>query len=269
VTARRPRLALPYTVLGEDEQVLLVAGEDHRYALKGPGLGSWLPGLLDQMNGRRSVDELTASLSGEQRKTATAAIERLYGERVLVDGTAAEAHAPDGYRLAVEGQNPLAEALRAAASEQAGEALPVLCQDTLDFAEASRFNARCAQSAGPWLWVTSGPLSRGYVSPVFLPDAGPCLDCLVRHFQRLSPAPEVYGQLREHVARGGAIAPATFPAPGLAVLAQLACWKAARLREEVPPAALYRLHVLEADSLEVAAHRVFADPECSHGHGPL
>lgn len=270
MTARRPRLALPYTVLGEDEQVLLVAGEDHRYAMKGAGLGAWLPALLGQMNGRRSVDELLESVSSERRETAAAAISRLYGERVLIDGSAADAHLPEGYQLAVEGENPLADALRAAVSEdEAGVALQVLCQDSLDFTEASRFNARCAQAGGPWLWITCGPLSRGYVSPVFLPDAGPCLDCLVRHFQRLSPAPEVYGQLRDHVANGGEIASATFPRAGLQVLAQLARWKVARLREELPPTALYRLHVLEADSLEVESHRVFADPECSHGHGPL
>ena len=31
---------------------------------------------------------------------------------------------------------------------------------------------------------------------------------------------------------------------------------------ELPPAALYRLHALEVATLEVTAHRVFADPEC-------
>lgn len=248
---------------------MLVAGEDHRYAMSGAGLGSWLPGLLGQLDGKRTLEGLLAALPSERREVASAAIERLYGERVLVEGTASDAHQPMGFRIEVEGQNPLAEALRAAAGEETsaeeGDLLPVLCQDKLDFNEASRFNARCAEGEAPWLWVTCGPLSRGYVSPVFLPDAGPCLDCLVRHFQRMSPAPEVYERLSEHAARGGEIAPAVFPSAGLEVLAQLARWKVAQLREAVPAAAFYRLHVLEADSFEVSTHRVFADPECPHG----
>ena len=242
-----------------------MAGEDHRYALSGPGLATWLPGLLGQLDGKRSLEEVLAAIPGERRELASAAIERLYGERVLVEGTPRDAHQPASFRVAVEGQNPLAEALRAVTDEGEGDLLAVLCQDRLDLDEASRFNARCAEGQAPWLWVTCGPLSRGYVSPVFLPDAGPCLDCLLRHFQRLSPAPEVYERLSEHAARGGEIAPALFPSAGLEILAQLARWKAAQLREAVPAAALYRLHVLEVDSFEVSTHRVFADPECLHG----
>ncbi len=39
-------------------------------------------------------------------------------------------------------------------------------------------------------------------------------------------------------------------------------WKWSLLGEAEPPAALYRLHVLEVATLEVSARRVFADPEC-------
>ena len=51
--------------------------------------------------------------------------------------------------------------------------------------------------------------------------------------------------------------------PVLGVLEQLVLWKAEQRARPDPPPALYRLHVVEADSLEVSAHRVFADPECS------
>ena len=47
----------------------------------------------------------------------------------------------------------------------------------------------------PWLWVSTGAMSRGYVSPVFLPDAGPCLGCLLRHGRLLSPAREIHGRV--------------------------------------------------------------------------
>ena len=35
----------------------------------------------------------------------------------------------------------------------------------------------------------------------FLPDAGPCLACLLTHFEKLSPAPELYADLRDHALR--------------------------------------------------------------------
>jgi bacteriocin biosynthesis cyclodehydratase domain-containing protein len=105
-------------------------------------------------------------------------------------------------------------------------------------------------------------MGRGYVSPVFLPDAGPCLGCLVRQFLRLSPAPEIYADLIEHARQGRPVEPVPFPAEGLAMLRSLVRWKAELLGRPEPPAALYRLHVLEVATLEVSSHRVFADPAC-------
>jgi bacteriocin biosynthesis cyclodehydratase domain-containing protein len=138
----------------------------------------------------------------------------------------------------------------------------VLCQDTLDYDEALCFNRRRRGGSGPWLWATQGPMSRGYVSPVFLPDAGPCLACLLRHFETLSPAPELYRALRDHARRGLAVEPSPCPAEAAAVLVQLVLWKVRLLGEASPAAALYRLHALEAETLEVSSHRVFSDPEC-------
>jgi hypothetical protein len=46
------------------------------------------------------------------------------------------------------------------------------------------------------------------------------------------------------------------------MLEQIVCWKARLLSEAEPPGVLYRLHVLEADTMEVSSHRVFIDPEC-------
>jgi bacteriocin biosynthesis cyclodehydratase domain-containing protein len=105
-------------------------------------------------------------------------------------------------------------------------------------------------------------MSRGYVSPLFLPDAGPCLACLLGHFERLSPAPEIYRELREHARAGRPVEPVPIPPEAVTVLAALVRWKASLAAQREPPAALYRLHVLEVETMEVSSHRVFVDPEC-------
>src|SRR6202022_333369 len=108
----------------------------------------------------------------------------------------------------------------------------------------------------PWLSATSGPLDRGYVSPFFLPDAGPCFACLIRQFQRLSPAPEIYSHLIEHARRGQLIEPVPLPDAGFAILPSLVRWKVALLSRPDPAAAPYRLHVLEVETLKVTTHQV-------------
>jgi bacteriocin biosynthesis cyclodehydratase domain-containing protein len=113
-----------------------------------------------------------------------------------------------------------------------------------------------------------GPLQRGYVSPLFVPDAGPCLRCLLTNFRRLSPAPELYDQLIDHGRAGRRVEPAGFPPQGVAILQQFLLWKAELMREAEAPAALFQLHVLEVATLEVTAHRVFCDPECPACCGP-
>ena len=108
----------------------------------------------------------------------------------------------------------------------------------------------------------SGPMSRGYISPPFLPGAGPCLACLIGQFRRLSPAPELYDALIDHARCGRGIVSAQFPATGLDILAQIVLWKLAELRRVDPPSALFRLHVLELETMEISSHRVLADPAC-------
>ncbi len=267
---RRPRLALPCTILTGPDTVRLVAGEDFRYTLSGPGVEHWLPTFFASLDGLRTLDEALGRLSEDQRDLAVELAGRLYGERVLVDGPGLAAHPARACCLLVEGSGALKEALtQAPVDGQALRPLPVLCQDRLDYDEALRFNRRCRDDGSPWLWASTGPLSRGYVGPLFLRDAGPCLACLLRHFQRLSPAPEIYQDLLAHARRGLPVAAAPFPPQGIAVLAALVRWKAALLAERDPPAALYRLHVLELESMEVSTHRVFADPECPECATPL
>jgi bacteriocin biosynthesis cyclodehydratase domain-containing protein len=261
----RPRLALPFTVLTGRDTVRLVAGEDFRYTLTGPGLDGWLPGLLAALDGRAPLEEVLARLPESRRAEARQLVERLHGERVLIDGVAADAHQPARWRLEPEGGAAWAANWRPAADGE--RVLPVLCQDRLDYDAALRCNRRCLERGTPWLWASTGPMSRAYVSPLFLPKAGPCLTCLLGHFHRLSPAPELYDALIAHAQDGRPLVAVSFPPPAAEVVRQLLLWKASLAEQAEAPAALYRLHVLEVASLEVTAHRVFVDPECSECNG--
>src|SRR5262249_25371810 len=139
------------------------------------------------------------------RPPAERLLERLYGERVLVDGPAELAHVPTAWALRIEGNGALADALRALAVNTGPAELPVLCQDAPDHAAALAWNRRCLKAAPPGVGARAGPGGRGYVTPPFLPGRGPCLACLLRHFQRLSPVPALYDDLVRHAQAGGAI----------------------------------------------------------------
>jgi bacteriocin biosynthesis cyclodehydratase domain-containing protein len=270
---RRLQLALPFTVVTEPDTVRLVAGEDFRYTLSGPALEQWLPDVLHSLDGKLTLAACLDRCAEANRPGMRALIERLCGERILIEATAAKGHRAIRSHAVVEGSGVLVHALRQRLAAAGEYPVRVLCQDRLDYHEALCFNRRCLELAANsngdpeecavrWLWITSGPVSRGYVSPVFLADAGPCLECLLRHFERLSPAPEIYRSLREHAASGGEIRSGSMPTEAWSVLVELAAWKLAQLAESEAPAALYRLHVLEVDSMEVTTHRVFRDPGC-------
>jgi bacteriocin biosynthesis cyclodehydratase domain-containing protein len=261
VRTQRPRLALPYTVLSAEGSVSLCVGEDHRYTFKAPNIERWLPDLLAGMNGRATAADLLKDLPKQVRDDAGELIARLYSERILVDGIAIDAHEPQVCHPAPEGSGALCESL--VTPNVSGRPIVILCQDRLDYDEVLRFNRRCLAGNSPFLWATYGPASRGYVSPLMLPDAGPCLDCLLDHFKRLSPAPEFYELL---IVQGQAKRPiqaSEFPPQGIEMLRQLVLWKISAAALSQPPAALYRLHVLEIETMEVTTHRVFTNPDCS------
>jgi len=331
-TARplHPRLALPFTVIADGELLHLIAGEDVRYSIRAGSFAADLALLLRRCEGRDPLDVLLLELPNADRADARKLIERLYGERILIDGPVEQLSVANHYRLAVEGRGELAKRMKPSKHpltrsvsegerstdlgvENTGQRSPsltlrvgdemqepqlsLLCQDTLDPNAVLEFNRRCLHAnSGPWMWATTGPASRGFVSPVFLPNAGPCLECLVRHFQRLSPVPQLYEALARHGRQDGAFAAVSFPDEGVTILEQIVRWKVGQLGSSVgwdsvptgqqlpiqptesgrspnlrtygtPHPAVFQLHVLELDVMEVTTHRVFVDPtcpECSH-----
>ena len=265
IVPKRVRFAFPFAILTKPDTVRLVAGEELRYTLRSPSLEQWLPQLLSSFEREVEWRPLLNQLPCERHQQALEIISRLYGERVLLGGNGDHSHIPSPLRWVVEGSGKLSERLRGAVPPVSVNAvhLAVLCQDALDYAAALDFNQRCRRSeAVGWLWISCGPMGRGFVSSVFRPHAGPCLGCLIRNFQRLSPAPEIYEHLIEHSCAGGEIPPVPFPAPALDLLAALARWKIESSAQSEPCVGVYRLHVVETDTMECTTHRVFRDPHC-------
>src|SRR2546425_895588 len=104
---RRPRLAYPFTILTSPNTIRLVAGEDFRYTLTAPDLDRWLPPLLERFLGKETLQTLCAALTPPQREAALQVIQHLYGERVLVDGSANDAHVAQKYHIVIEGSGGL------------------------------------------------------------------------------------------------------------------------------------------------------------------
>lgn len=260
VDDRRARLALPFTIVRAPGVLRLVAGEAFRYTLRGDTIERWGPPLLDAFEDGARVGDALAAVEPTHRDAARALVLDLYGERVLVDasGTLTVAAPP---RLAPRGAAALVERLESSGEGTEGT-LPVLCQDTLDYAAAGAFG-RARRAAGePWLWVSTAPLARAYVGPVLLPDAGPCITCIERHFRRLSPAPELFDALRDGDLGPAGLRPTPFPDAALDLVAALVRWKAASLAAAEQPRGLYDLHVVEVATFEVTAHRPMLDPTC-------
>lgn len=258
----RPRLSLPFTLAPHGEFLHLIWGEDIRYSVRAGEHTDDLATLLRVCDGGLDLEMLLAQFSAERRDRLRELCARLYGERVLVDGPPeAVPHPARKYFAAAEGTGPLVP--RLTRPIPSATPLAILCQDTLDYAAAMDFNRRRVRTADtPWMWVSTGPVGRGFVSPIFLPGVPPCLACLLSHFQRLSPAPDLYDVLLRHGVARGEFRPAPFLNEGLDILAAIAHWKVLELSSGTPNVAVYRLHVLELESLETSSHRVFFDPTC-------
>lgn len=255
------RLSLPYTVIPDGDRVHLVAGEDARTTLSGRALGEWLPELLGRLEGRTLGEALTG-LPPTVHERALGVLERLLGERILIEAPLPRALPP--LRVVIDGAGAIRDWLEAhpVPPESNPNVLSVFCQDRLDYDAVLRFQAARRNRGEPWIWASCGAMARGFVSPVFLPHAGPCFHCLLSSFVRLSPAPEIYDLLISHATSGGEILPVPFPTPGVTILGALVVWKTSQLVAEPVPDSAFRLHVLEASALELTSHRVLMDPTC-------
>ncbi|HBH51733.1 MAG TPA: hypothetical protein DDY91_07565 [Planctomycetaceae bacterium] len=277
-----PRLLAGSTVIEDGLVIHLIAGEDFRFTIQAGESTTVVARLLRQCRGDRPWSELTAGLLPHEVELATRVVQRLLSERVVFDGPALPAPGKP-WQIEIEGAGSLAEMARttwqaslsptlspgpatsgpSGARERPPALVRVLVQQDLDYARVLEFNRRqLAGAADAWLWVTTGPLARGYVTPVILPRGRPCLECLLRHFRRLSPAPQLYDALSRTGPAGGEFVAAD-PDPALArILLEIAHWKLQRLKHEPALSAQYALHVVEAENLETAVHPVWLDPTC-------
>jgi len=176
VLPKRIRFVFPFSILTKPDTVRLVAGEEFRYTLRSPSLDQWLPQFLGGFDHEADWRSLLKQLPSERQQQALEIITRLYGERVLLEGNENHTLTPSPLHWLVEGSGKLSERLRGAIPAVSANASPiaVLCQDALDYATALDFNRRCRRSDAPgWLWISCGPMGRGFVSSIFRPNAGP------------------------------------------------------------------------------------------------
>lgn len=261
----RPQLAAGFTIIPGapgDEVVWLIAGEDVRIALRGDAVNEWLPAVLHACDGSRALGEIVALAPPARRAEARTLLDGLAGERVVVEAGALRAHRPQPIVWRVDGSGALADALRArapSAGDPASARLTVIAQDTLELASVLARNRTQLAAGERWLWATIGPAARALVSPVFLPDAGPCFECMIGHFALQSPVPELYERIALH---RGPFASAELAPEAIALVGAVVAAKLARLADPLAPSALYVLHVVELAALEVASHRVWINPEC-------
>ena len=275
--ASLPRLLPGSTVIAAERVVHLIAGEDFRFTIQTGDTTAAIARVLRDCQGDRPLAELLNGLGPAERDLAIRIVDRLRSERMLFDGRAMPT-AGIPWRIDIEGTGSLAQQARevwlgtsgsSCQPADAGTTRPmatpvmrVLVQQDLDLAQVLEFNRRqLAGEADAWLWVTTGPLSRGYVSPVLLKRGRPCLECLLRHFRRLSPAPQLYDVL-ERPGEPAQFVPGDPAEPLARIVLEIAGWKLRRLGQTPAAASQFALHVVEADTLETALHPVWLDPTC-------
>ncbi|MFY9227376.1 MAG: hypothetical protein WAQ98_32190 [Blastocatellia bacterium] len=260
------KFAFPFTIISKQNTVKLVAGEDYRYTLTGANLDSWLPSLLVKIDGNTSTKEILENFDEPLKQQALAILERLYGERVLIENFLLKTNLIENYKLKIFGSGKVFELLQNVAEKESSKSsqktVKILCQDRLDYQQILNFNQQRLAENSLFLWVSYGAMTRGFVSPIFFPNIGACLACLITQFKRLSPAPEIYQDLIEHTQDLKNINAVSFPDYGVNMLEQLVLWKLSLLQQAELPASIYRLHVLEISSLEISSHQVFIAPDC-------
>lgn len=256
----RPRLALPTSIIPDGRFLHLVCGMELKVSLE---LGEQVPHLarmLEKCDGSLTLEELVQDL-GAHRPHGLSLIEQLLGDRLLVDDLQPGSNRRKLHGISVEGTGPLALGL--ANLDHQGESVRILVQDHLDLPAARAFNRRQLKLEQPYLWVTTGLADVGLVSPIFFPDSGPCLECFLHQYQKISIPSGIQEILNRQNEKTLTLGESEFPGEGLVMLQQLVRWKVRRLGLNLSGSNVFRLHVLDKTSLEISTHRIYKDPFCS------
>jgi bacteriocin biosynthesis cyclodehydratase domain-containing protein len=258
------KFAFPCTFVNDMGRIWIVAGEDVRISIDAPRTAEWVLPLLRSIDGAATIRTLIEERPAQFRKDAVELIARLKSERLLIDVSAPSSRSEsEKFTLKILGSGAVFEKLRAAVRGREGERqLIVLCQADLNYQEARNFSRECQAADSPYAWISHGARTRAFVSPVFLPDSGPCLECLLDNFESLSPLPELYEALAGHAARNGEFAPVEIPAHTGEILGEILLEKIRLLETGSNAPAVFRLHVLEMANLGVETHRLLRDPAC-------
>ncbi len=247
---------VPITLVTEGDVLWAVAGEALRFRLEAPGITGWGAALLARIDGRPTM-ALLAEVPESARADAADLLDLLVGERLLYDAGAPPVAV--SRRLGtVEGEGPLADALRVYASGDEADVL-VLAQSDPNPSTVREFGARCLEQSRPHAFVTIGPAARALIAPLVVPPGRPCLQCLLIASRRLSPTPALHDLLERH---DGPFTPVTWSPAAIGMLAGLVAEKLTAEEHAPASARMFALHVVEAGSLEVNAFELLPDPAC-------
>src|SRR5207247_1529017 len=81
------------------------------YSVRAGSLATGFAELLRRCDGRDTLDALLLELPEADRSAARQLVERLYGERILIDGPVEQLSVANQYRLDVEGRGELVQRL--------------------------------------------------------------------------------------------------------------------------------------------------------------
>lgn len=252
--------AAPVTVVPAGRKIHLIAGEDLRFSLSGEGIDRWLPQTMRELEEALTVDELLERVPPEFRANATSVLTRLCDEGLLRIQPELPPKALDR-AVSVRGDADFLPELPVD-WRKASDGLTVFCQDTLGRETALRAALECRAAGRPFLWVSSGAHARAFVSPVFSTLGRPCLACLFAVSDSLGPVPELHSALREHDARGGALAKAAMSPAQRAFLSSLVVWKVSTWQDGNILASS-KLHVVEWVDGSVESYSVRREPACA------
>jgi len=274
-----PRLLPGSTVIAEDSVVHLIAGEDFRFTIQTGDATPAIARVLRGCQGDRPLADLLAGLDPAQRDLAPSDC-----RPSAVRTDALRRPAPPSTRDSLANRNRGGQHPRPAGpgvvavhrwsalsvsggKHNAEQPQPRRC---LARSRAGPAGSRPRPGAGiqsPAIGGRGRGLALGHHGPPLArvcqpghPQTGPPLS-RVRHFRRLSPAPQLYDVL-ERPAEPIRFVPGEPAEPLARIVLEIANWKLRRLGQSPAAASQFALHVVEGETLETTLHPVWLDPTC-------